>query len=78
MIKTKYMKKLISLSIELERAGNARPYDPNAYNKVIDQLNSLFDSKGKRRRRRPSFFAILIWILFGILIGLVFRILFLT
>lgn len=49
MNNTEYLKQLRSLSYELTRAGNARPYDPDAYNDVIDRLNGLFTSKGKRR-----------------------------
>jgi len=51
----KYLEKMTELTEELERAGNAKPYDPDAYNDVIDRLNLVFDSKGQRRRRLPLF-----------------------
>ena len=60
MTDDKYFKKLRSLSDELEQAATARPYDPDAYNDVVDQVNRLFTARGKLRRRRP-------WLMFAIL-----------
>lgn len=63
MTDREYLKRLKELSVELERTGNARPYDPNAYNNVIDQLNRLFSSKSQLSARPMSIFGIMIWIL---------------
>lgn len=75
MTDAEYMKRLIFLSVKLEQAGQASPYDPDAYNIIIDQLNALCSSKGKLRRRCPSLMfyiicfliLILLFILWGII-----------
>ncbi len=36
-----YMKRLEELAAELHAAGNARPYDPDNYNRIVDELNAL-------------------------------------
>jgi len=36
-----YMKRLQELADELQAAGSARPYDPDNYNRIIDELNAL-------------------------------------
>ncbi len=35
------MKRLQKLADELQAAGNARPYDPDNYNRIVDELNTL-------------------------------------
>ncbi len=35
------MERLKKLSDELVAAANARPYDPDEYNRLIDELNKL-------------------------------------
>lgn len=37
-----YMKRLKEIADELQAAGNARPYDPNNYNRIIDKFNALY------------------------------------
>lgn len=37
----KYLKRLNQLADELQAAGNARSYDPDEYNRVVDELNAL-------------------------------------
>ncbi|KKN13003.1 hypothetical protein LCGC14_1010860 [marine sediment metagenome] len=48
-----WLKQCLILTDDLERAANARPYDPNAYNEIIDQLNSLENPSNRHKRRRP-------------------------
>lgn len=36
-----YMKRLQELADELQAAGNTRPYDPDNYNRIVDELNAL-------------------------------------
>lgn len=35
------IEKLNQLADELHAAGNARPYDPDNYNRIVDELNAL-------------------------------------
>jgi len=76
MNNTKDLKYLRSLLDELERTGNSRPYDPDAYNDVVDRLNRLFTSQGQCRRRRPWAAVIVFIFLFLVLLYIVFEILF--
>lgn len=50
----KYLKLMFALSEELGNAAGAEPYDPHAYNLVIDKINHLnhlwFVSLDQRRR----------------------------
>jgi len=39
MTDTEYLKIMYSLGDELERSASAEPYDPDAYNNVIDAIN---------------------------------------
>ncbi len=39
------LERLKLLTSELEAAGNARPYDPDAYNRIVDDLNSLMQTE---------------------------------
>ncbi len=34
-----YLKRISALTRELERTQNAEPYDPDAYNKVLDDID---------------------------------------
>ena len=75
MTDKEYLKKMIALTEELNRVASAEPYDPDAYNRVIDQLNNVKPPWESRRRRRPWFaFAsciilliILVWIVYTVL-----------
>ncbi len=73
-----YLKRKAELAYELERAAQARPYDPGAYNKIIDQLNSLKPPSFRHKRRRDWWMILLLWICFGIAVGIIVRLLFLT
>lgn len=75
MTDRKYLKTMIYLSEELERAASAEPYDPDQYNKVIDSINST-NRVWLNSLRRRSWFAIasiifislmLAWIVYSIL-----------
>lgn len=46
-----YLEKMMELSKQLNKAAKARPYDPDAYNAVIDQLNNVVPPWMQRRRR---------------------------
>ena len=61
-----YHEQLLKLSAELFCAGSARPYDPNAYNAVIDKLNKLSQIPIQDQRVIPRVmkFAIVAAILF--------------
>lgn len=48
-----YLKIMVELGEELERAASARPYDPDEYNKTIDALNRTNRIWWRSRRRRP-------------------------
>ncbi len=37
----KYLERLKKLADQLQEAGNARPYDPDEYNRIVDELNTL-------------------------------------
>lgn len=75
MTNTKYLKKMITLSEELERAATAEPYDPDAYNLVITKIQRIIPPWQQRRRRRPwpaIFFCLfllfcLAWLIWSIL-----------
>ena len=75
---TEYLEKMVELSKELERSAQARPYDPDAYNAIIDQLNELKHPLEQRRRRRDWWMILLLWICLGFFVGLIIRIFFLT
>lgn len=78
MTNEQYLKKAYVLSVELERALLAKPYDPNVHQDVIERLQALHSSNYRRRRRRPWFMILLILFCLCILVGLIIRILFLT
>lgn len=56
MTESEYLMQMRFLGEELERAQKADPYDQDAYNKVVDKLNSVnhqwFVTLGARRRIR--------------------------
>lgn len=35
------LERLVELTGQLQAAGNARPYDPDEYNRIVDELNTL-------------------------------------
>lgn len=75
MTDSEYLKKLIALGIDLERAGDARPYDPDVYNDIVARLNALHLCKFYSRRRRPwaalasciVLLIVLLWIVYQVL-----------
>jgi len=77
MEKSEYLKTMNVLGKELHRAENAKPYDPDAYNKVIDEINStnsLLFYKGLSRRR-PWFALASIIVLLIVLLVIVYSVL---
>lgn len=76
MTNTEFIKRMIALTEELERAAAARPYDPDAYNNVIDRLNSITPPWRQRRRRRPWVSLIILIFLLLVLIYIVCEILY--
>lgn len=58
MTNREYLRKMNALSRELERLGNARPYDPVRYNNVVDTLNMLNSRHRACRRFRRWHFII--------------------
>jgi len=53
MTEKQYLEKMIDLTEELDNAWRAEPYDPDAYNDVIERINDLHLSNHFKRRRRP-------------------------
>ena len=45
MEKNARLERLIELSYELYAAGDARPYDPDKYNRIVDELNTLMNPR---------------------------------
>lgn len=50
-----YLKLMVALGEDLERAAAASPYDPDAYNKVIKKINRINKLWWRSRRRRHWF-----------------------
>lgn len=75
---TEYLKQMILLTDKLLQVSKARPYDPDAYNAIIDELNNTKCPNHERRRRRPWSAIIVITVLLLALAWFVFLILFLT
>ena len=50
MTETEYLKQMISLIRDLDRAASADPYDPDEYNKVINAIHSTNDAWSRSRR----------------------------
>lgn len=48
-----YHKQLLELTAKLARAASARPYDPDAYNAVLDELTELGKKPIEDRRISP-------------------------
>lgn len=75
MNETEYLKQMILLSDKLLQVSKARPYDPVAYNAIIDELNNTKCPNHERRRRRPwmafcvciMLLIVLVWIVFEVL-----------
>ena len=51
---SEYVYMMVKLSRELERVALAEPYDPDAYNSIVDKLNNLPPryAKGDPRNRK--------------------------
>ena len=64
-----YLKRMHVLSEELERAKNAEPYDPDAYNIVIDMINTL-NRKWSRGLILKHWISLIVWILLALLLAL--------
>jgi len=75
MTDIQFHNRLFNLTAELARASSARPYDPDAYNAVIDELNELSQMPICPRRRRDwimicmliFFSLVLAWIIYDAL-----------
>lgn len=52
------LERLNQLADELQAAGNVRPYDPDNYNRIVDELNALWrtpaDSAPSRAHPKPN------------------------
>ena len=62
-----YLKRMSALTRELERTQNAEPYDPDAYNKVIDKMNSL-ERKWSRSQLRKHWITLVVWLIVVLLL----------
>lgn len=60
-----YIKRMTALTDELNNAASAEPYDPVAYNRVIDEFNKI-QPPWESRPCRPS------WIMIAIISFLLF------
>jgi len=69
MTEKQYFNRLLDLTAKLARAASARPYDPDAYNSVIDELNKL-STMPIRLRRRRDWMMITIIVVLAIFLGL--------
>ena len=75
MTDQQYHKRLRKLTEELALASNARPYDPDAYNAIIDELNELSKIPIRYGRRRDWMMLVILicvclifcWIVYDIL-----------
>lgn len=63
-----YLKRMSVLTRELELAQNAEPYDPDAYNNVVDKMN-LLELKWSRRILRKRWITLAVWILVVLLLA---------
>lgn len=70
MTEKQYFNRLHGLCAKLKRADNARPYYPDAYNSIIDELNALNDNESKRRRRRPWMMLTILFVL-SVILGMI-------
>lgn len=69
MTECKYLERIIYLAEQLGHAGAARPYDPDSYNAIVDELNKLHAARFRRRRRR-SWMMITIIVVLAVFFGL--------
>jgi len=53
MTDTEYLEIMVLLCSKLEEAASAEPYDPDAYNKVIDRIQNVKPPWEQRPRRQP-------------------------
>lgn len=63
---SEYLKQMVALGEELERVASSEPYDPDAYNKVIEAINrtNRVWYHGRRQRSWISHFVVISVILF--------------
>ena len=76
MTDKEYLKKMVVYFNELERIAEARPYDSDAFNKVIDAMNKTKTEHFVSWRRRWLFLILSVVFLLLLLFLLAFRILF--
>ena len=65
-----YRKLMLALTKELERAQNTEPYNPIAYNHVVDKMNEITHQYGRSRLLKQFItlaVLILLFILFAFL-----------
>lgn len=78
MTDDEYFEELMQIAKSLERVAKARPYDPEAYNDVVEQISLITGPREQRRRRRPwwaiatilMLLIILAWIVYEVLLVL--------
>lgn len=70
----KYRKLMFALGCELERAASAEPYDPGAHGDVVTKINNLNRQWSDSLGRRHTFFVIMLWICFVVVVGIIIRI----
>ncbi len=68
MNEKQYHNRLFDLTAKLARAASARPYDPDAYNSIIDDLNKL-STMPIRLRRQFSLFTTALFIFVCIIVA---------
>ena len=71
-----YLKLMVSLGEDLERAASAEPYDPDQYNKVIDSINKANRLWFRSRRHYSCWTRWIIFVLILLLAWTVYSILF--
>ena len=55
MTDQQFLKRMLDLTEKLARASSARPYDPDAYNAVLDEIRES-SAKFNRIRRRQAWY----------------------
>lgn len=63
-----YLKRMHVLSEELERAQDAEPFDPDAYNKVVDDMNET-RARYERVLLIKHWITLIVWILVVLLLA---------
>ncbi len=73
-----FLERMIFLTQKMCDVYNQEPIDQKALYAVRKEVHEAGRAFDINNRRNPWFFKLLVWILFGILVGLVIRILFLN